>query len=659
MIGTVSDREHRKPIADVAIDARATDTARVVFIHSFHAAVRVGSSAAGRSFFSDETRLLLYALDRQATYGERSTCSRDVLDADARLAESDAQVRAMRETWENLGSMPSAEAMRLYVKVLDEEKPQWHDANASGDAKRTNRGMHAKTGERTLPLAFRECREGVWMFCEYEGNRPTARFQHAACTLRDKMYVVGGTNRGRFMRDTHELDLDCDGRVVWRTLKTKPGTTPLPACAGHRAVAANGSVYIVGGRFKREDVDSTLDSTRMSVYKMVKAHEDVDEVTWEKVTTHGEDAPCSRRGASVTMVGEHKCIVFGGEDHDRRFLNDAWILDMTSFVWREVKAPGGHPPEPRAEHSAAMWGPDTLLVFGGTGKSTKCFDSLHALDLVHQRWMDVKPQGVAPPPRAGHAGILVKDGRYWCAVGGGNNERGLSECTVLDLEEMKWVSRADALVAPPVVGEGMTLCVLSTRDGSEDVVIAFGGYNGHTQNETQILRIPSDFPEHDVPSSASEPNDRGVLKSHHAQDNARRDDNATDAALEYADASASERSNASSFETALSDVTLGVAAADISTSSTRTDAQLRKENAELRRALHRLRADAKIIADAHEKLRVRCSTLEQVAREDAKIIQDERDARDRLRAELERLRQHRADDDPDAKPRAPAATSWF
>ena len=111
-------------------------------------------------------------------------------------------------------------------------------------------------------------------------------------------------------------------------------------------------------------------------------------------------------------------------------------------------------------------------------------------------------------------------------------------------------------------------------------------------------------------------------------------------------------------DTAQQFLSLGVDAADIST-STRTDAQLRKENAELRRALHRLRADAKIIADAHEKLRVRCSTLEQVAREDAKIIQDERDARDRLRAELERLRQNRADDDPAAKPRASAATSWF
>ena len=172
------------------------------------------------------------------------------------------------------------------------------------------------------------------------------------------------------------------------------------------------------------------------------------------------------------------------------------------------------------------------------------------------------------------------------------------------------------------------------------------------------MRIPSDFPEHDVPSSTSEPNDRGVLKSHHAKDNARRDDDDDDAALEYADASASERSNASSFETALSDVTRGGDAANIST-STLTDKQLRKENAELHRALHRLRADAKIIAYAHEKLSVRCSTLELAAREDAKIIQDERIARDRLRAELERLRQNRADDDPAAKPRAYAATSWF
>ena len=111
----------------------------------------------------------------------------------------------------------------------------------------------------------------------------------------------------------------------------------------------------------------------MSVYRMETKDDGLDEVEWVKIETGGDEAPCARRGASVTMVGEHKCIVFGGEDDERRFLNDAWILDMTSFVWRAVKAPGGHPPESRAEHTATMWGQDTLLVFGGTGQIDEMF----------------------------------------------------------------------------------------------------------------------------------------------------------------------------------------------------------------------------------------------------------------------------------------------
>jgi predicted RNase H-like nuclease (RuvC/YqgF family) len=37
---------------------------------------------------------------------------------------------------------------------------------------------------------------------------------------------------------------------------------------------------------------------------------------------------------------------------------------------------------------------------------------------------------------------------------------------------------------------------------------------------------------------------------------------------------------------------------------------VRRENAELRRSLHRLRSDAKIVADAHDKLVETCNALE-------------------------------------------------
>lgn len=563
----------------------------------FHAATRVGNSSAARSFFSDETRLMLFALERRATRGALTTVRErtgasdaEALAEDAHLAEGDPRaLRAMARAWEALDATPASEAMRLYVKVLDEEKPNWWDGAAT-EARRSNRGMHAKGGMEALPEAMRVER-GRWEFLEYAGTKPTARFQHAATVAGAKMYVIGGSFRGRFMNDTHELDLTTS---TWRRLKTKPGTSALPACAGHRAVTCRGVVFVVGGRFKGPETSA------MSVYRMETKDDGLDEVEWVKIETGGDEAPCARRGASVTMVGEHKCIVFGGEDDERRFLNDAWILDMTSFVWRAVKAPGGHPPESRAEHTATMWGQDTLLVFGGTGRSTKCFSSLFALDLVQHKWIEVNPRGAARvEPRAGHAAVLIKDGRFWVLVGGGNNERGLSECSILDLEEMEWVDRNDAFLAPPIVGEGMTLCALSTRDGMEDAVVAFGGYNGACQNETQILRVPEDFPEHEALASdenRAPPVSTSVLRDDKSieRDDERDDEHASSPASALIDFASPDKPAATTFAFG-------------------TDASVqayRKENVELRRALHRMRNDAQIVADAHAALRVRCEDLE-------------------------------------------------
>jgi len=233
-------------------------------VNRFHAATRVGASAGARSFFSDETRLLLYALEKQATKGARekvSEANEDINEFDGDVSE-DVR-RAMDETWKQLGTMSREEAMRLYVKVMDEEKPRWYESVDGECVGRTNKGMHGKTGERALPRALRALSEGKWEFCEYRGKKPLPRFQHAACALKSKMYVIGGSFRGRFMEDTHELDLDArDGGMEWRALKTKLGSEALPACAGHRAIAADGSVFVVGGRFKNAE------SMYMSVYKV-------------------------------------------------------------------------------------------------------------------------------------------------------------------------------------------------------------------------------------------------------------------------------------------------------------------------------------------------------------------------------------------------------
>ena len=82
----------------------------------FHAAVRAAKVSAHNARFSDETKLLLYALDSQARHGVCPVQSK---------WQMGAEDRAKYETWQNLGKMDAFEAMRLYVKLLDEEVPGW------------------------------------------------------------------------------------------------------------------------------------------------------------------------------------------------------------------------------------------------------------------------------------------------------------------------------------------------------------------------------------------------------------------------------------------------------------------------------------------------------------------------------------------------------
>lgn len=82
----------------------------------------------------------------------------------------------------------------------------------------------------------------------------------------------------------------------------------------------------------------------------------LDEVEWVKIEIGGDEVLCVCCGVLVTMVGEYKCIVFGGEDDEWWFLNDVWILDMIFFVWCVVKVFGGYFLEFCVEYIVMMWG---------------------------------------------------------------------------------------------------------------------------------------------------------------------------------------------------------------------------------------------------------------------------------------------------------------
>ncbi|XP_033146676.1 acyl-CoA-binding domain-containing protein 4 isoform X3 [Brassica rapa] len=399
--------------------------------------------------------------------------------------------------------MPSIEAMRLFVKVLEEENPSWY-SRASNDipdpvvdvqisqttkdepvVENGNSFSETKTvSAENGHLAETQDKDVVsedpntvfvynqWTAPQTSGQRPKPRYEHGAAVIQDKMYIYGGNHNGRYLGDLHVLDLKS---WTWSRGETKVATeseetfpTLLSPCAGHSLIPWDNKLLSIGGHTKNPS-----ESMQVRVF-------DAHTCTWSMLKTYGKP-PVSRGGQSVTVVGK-TLVIFGGQDAKRSLLNDLHVLDLETMTWDEVDSIGVSP-SPRSDHAAAVHAERYLLIFGG-GSHATCFGDLHVLDLQTMEWSRPAQQGEAPTARSGHAGVTI--GENWFIVGGGDNKSGASESVVLNMSTLSWSVIASVEGRVPLASEGLSL-VVSSYNG-EDVLVAFGGYNGRYNNEINLLK---------------------------------------------------------------------------------------------------------------------------------------------------------------------------
>ena len=512
------------------------------------------------STFTDETRLLLYALKSQALHGPTEIKSKWHMTREE---------RGKYETWANLGKMSNFEAMRLYVKLLEEEDKYWYEAideetmeikenfgKVMTEEERMNSNNASACARVKKVAKWAEAMErGRWetttTTTTSTSKPPCPRYQHGATLTGDgsKMIVSGGCYRGRFVADTYAFDVAAsrwrkmeyteDERVWGKSFKQEEKESLAPI-SGHRLITLkDGYTYSFGGKFSK--VSKRANDTDLAVFRLalMEAEENssssstsVLKGAWIPVHVKGKRGPCARRGMSVTKVGKDgDVVVFGGEDEDRRYLNDCWRLDFKTMSWvacdENTNALTGNSsedqkekaavasvsatfvtPAARAEHVAIPWGRDKMIIFGGTGASFKCFDDLYALDVSSGKWKAVSASSSSnnnasktPLARAGHCVASLKNDRYALIIGGGNNQNGVLETAILDLNEVKWITSDDEnnpefmkFESPKFVGEGMSAVSFESVDGNESVLMTFGGYNGSCGNDLQVYKLPNEFP---------------------------------------------------------------------------------------------------------------------------------------------------------------------
>lgn len=314
-----------------------------------------------------------------------------------------------------------------------------------------------------------------WVALPVTGPRPSARYKHAAVVIDEKLYIVGGSRNGRYLSDVQALDLR---NLSWSTIKltSQPAADNIkdvkllevfPATSGHSMLKWENKLLFVGGHSK-----DTSDNITVCFIDLESCVSGVMEATGE--------IPVARGGQSVTLVGS-KLIMFGGEDKQRRLLNDVNVLDLETMIWHVAETK--HTPAPRFDHTSAVHVDRYLLIYGGCSHST-FFNDLHVLDLGTLEWSQPQIQGSSVSPRAGHAGVSVDEKLF--IVGGGDNKSGALETLVLDMSTLVLSVLTSVGQKNPLASEGLTIS-LAMADG-EQYLIAFGGYNGSYNNEVFAMK---------------------------------------------------------------------------------------------------------------------------------------------------------------------------
>mmetsp|Transcript_9977 Transcript_9977/g.36465 ORF Transcript_9977/g.36465 Transcript_9977/m.36465 type:complete len:646 (+) Transcript_9977:187-2124(+) len=436
----------------------------------------------------DDLRLLLYALYQQATEGpctEPKPWGWEVIKS------------AKWTSWNKLGNMAKMEAMRLYVRTIEEEgNPEWwKDLGSDPDEENGESAPKEETAvaEDVFGGAVVDSDESAeanqWRLLVVSGKPPSARYQHDMCILGNNAYVVAGNSGGRHLSDMAVLDFE---KMLWRSSKDMVERAPangngdadgsslesLPPTTGHKLVVYKHKIYLIGGLTKTSE-----EAIAVRVL-------DTGSLKWKTLPTTGP-LPCARGGHSATLVGT-KLVVFGGQDRKRRVMSDLYALNMETLVWEAPPATGTGPAI-RCDHTATCHRNAFVYIFGG-GSHSHCFNDVFKLDVATWKWSKVECSGQAPAPRAGHASTRL--GARWFIAGGGDNAKGLSDTYCLNMDENRWNPLASGDGCSDKVGlEGLTLMALPRSavsgnvDTSDGLLVAFGGYNGHYSNKVHILRI--------------------------------------------------------------------------------------------------------------------------------------------------------------------------
>lgn len=277
-----------------------------------------------------------------------------------------------------------------------------------------------------------------WVPVPVDGSRPPPRYAHTATLLKFSQFLVfGGTDGSRLFNDVHIFQVATSS---WQEKKCR-GDLPSARCL-HSAFRHRKRLFVIGGKCVAPGA-STASAWLNDAYVL-----DLKTFVWSKVK-YGNAAPPGTKMQISFKMRDTKIMFFGGskmrEGKKLAAMNAAHVFDLSNRTWEEVRLFGDNPPM-RSYQSVTLIKHDVWMFGGYNG--LKRFDDTFSLALRGNIWRAVKKSPVksgaaastsrdSPYPSTRYHHFAVALDHYLCIIAGFSS-KWLCDVYVLNTVTQKW-----------------------------------------------------------------------------------------------------------------------------------------------------------------------------------------------------------------------------
>lgn len=266
--------------------------------------------------------------------------------------------------------VPSATWRQLQTTGVEVPPRNAHAAAVVGTSIYIFGGRHGiAMGEGSVGDMYRlDTTTSFWSPVSMSGDVPEARSYHQMTSIGSKLYVFGGCVPSGRLNDLHSFDTDTG---IWRKL---PSSDVILGRGGAGFTAVGNKLYVIGGFTGKEMGD-------MHVF-------DTETFQWREMQVAPALLPRSVFG--VASLGSRIFVIGGEVDPSSlghagagQFGDEVYVLDTKEQTagWQKVEVSGDKLSH-RGWFSAAEYGPDGVLVFGGCALDNSRLDDAFLLKVL-------------------------------------------------------------------------------------------------------------------------------------------------------------------------------------------------------------------------------------------------------------------------------------